>query len=87
MGVSVVCGVHVVYLWCMGSVVWSMYHVHIFMCIVFLVHILCVLSISDMTYYVCVFYVQDMSGVGVVYMWCVCSLCAVCGICVIFVFL
>ena len=52
-----VCGVHVVYLWCMGSVVWCMYHVHIFMCIVFLVHILCVLSISDMTYCVCIFYV------------------------------
>ena len=33
-----------------------------------------------------IFYVQDMSGVGVVYMWCVCSLCAVCGICAIFVF-
>lgn len=51
---------------------------------VFPVHVLCVFSIIDMSYCVCVFYMQNMCGVGVAYMCCLCCLCVECGICATF---
>lgn len=69
---------------CGACVVWCLY----FMCViyvfcVFLLHVRGVFSISDMTCWVYFLYVYYKRGVGVVNMWCMCTLCALCSTCAI----
>lgn len=70
------CGIFMVCVWCMYGVC------VLFVFCVFVVNIICVFNISNMTFCVCVFYVQYMSVVRVVY---ICVVCVVCVQCVVYV--